>query len=275
MMHEATFVSPSDAGKTLLVAILLALTWFALRTLRRLFTRLGAGNPGLPFLARLEPPLRIIVCFAAFLLCMKVLAPSRDAFLVALGSTALAIALGVQDLIKNLIGGLVLVADRTYQIGDLVRMGDVYGEVVQIGLRSTRLLTSEGIQVSVPNSEIMTGFTYKASGGTPERMVTSELSVPQDSDPDQLLRIGREVGVCCPYTHLGHQVEVELDERSGTTPSTMKLTIKAYVYDHRFESAMQTDILRRVKHELSALGIARFAEPGAGDRHAAYSAPLA
>lgn len=257
MDNQAKLIAQLSTGKLLFVAGLIGLTWLLLRWMRGFFAGLEARNPRLRFLARqVEPPLRIILWFAAFLLSTDILAPSKDAFLAALGSAALAIGLGVQDLIKNLIGGLVIVADRPYQIGDLVRMGDAYGEVTQIGLRSTKLLTGNGVLVTVPNSEIMNRFTYNANAGVPECMVTTDINLPQGADPDLALRIGREVAVSCPYTHLGHKVDVEIGEQ-GLAHHATKLTIKAFVYDHRFESTMQTDLLRRTKHAFVALGILR------------------
>jgi small-conductance mechanosensitive channel len=255
MDKEGRLISQLTTGKLLFVAVVILLTWLLLKWMRGLFGRLEIGNPRLRFLARqVEPPMRIALWFLSFLLCTDVLAPSKDAFLAALGSAALAIGLGVQDLIKNLIGGLVIVADRPYQTGDLVRMGDAYGEVAQIGLRSTKILTVSGVLVTVPNSEIMNRFTYNANAGVPECMVTAILGVPHGADPDLLLRVGREIAISSLYTHLAHQVEAELDER-GLSSHTMSLMIRGYVYDHRYESRMQTDLLRRAKREFLALGI--------------------
>ena len=260
MNPEGRLISQLTTGKLLFVAVVIVLTWLLLKWLRGIFSRLEIGNPRLRFLARqVEPPLRIVAWFFSFLLCADVLAPSKDAFLAALGSAALAIGLGVQDLIKNLIGGLVIVADRPYQTGDLVRMGDAYGEVVQIGLRSTKILTGSGVLVTVPNSEIMNRFTYNANAGVPECMVTATLGVPRGTDSDWLLSLGREIAVASPYTHLGHQVEVELDER-GPSRRLMSLMIRAYACDHRHESRMQTDLLRRAKHEFYSLGLLKAQE---------------
>jgi hypothetical protein len=68
------------------------------------------------------------------------------------------------------------------------------------------------------------------------------------------MRICHEIAVCCPYTHLGRHIEVELDEQIERS-RVVKLTIHAYVYDHRFESAMKTDLLRRARREFLADGI--------------------
>jgi hypothetical protein len=74
------------------------------------------------------------------------------------------------------------------------------------------------------------------------------------SDPDQLLRIGREVAVSCPFTRLGRPIELELTDK-GRDSRVMLLTITAYVYDHRYQPAMQTDILRRAHREFLASGV--------------------
>ena len=87
-------------------------------------------------------------------------------------------------------------------------------------------------------------------------MVTTDVAVPVGADPDVLLRVGREVAIACPFTHLGHKVEVELEDR-GPIAHHMRVTIKAYVYDHRYDTAMQTDLLRRAKREFLALGIVK------------------
>ncbi|MBV9305449.1 MAG: mechanosensitive ion channel [Acidobacteriaceae bacterium] len=245
MSDESKMLSQLTTGKLLFTILMIGVAWLVLRWLRTLFNCLEHANPRLRFLARrVEPPLRILVWFIALLISLEVLAPSKDAFLAALGSAALAIALGAQDLIKNLIGGMVIVTDRPYQNGDLVKVGEASGEVEYIGLRSTKIITSDGVHVTVPNAEVLNRFTFNANGGVPECVATTALSVPHGADPELLLRVAREIAVSCPYTHLGHGIEVELDD-SDPRLHTMKLNIRAYVYDHRYASAMQTDILRR------------------------------
>jgi small-conductance mechanosensitive channel len=157
----------------------------------------------------------------------------------------------LQDLIKNLVGGLVIVADVPFQTGDRVRIGHAYGEVVHIGLRSTKLLTPDGKIAAIPNSEILTQQTFNANRSVPEAMVTTDVNVPRGLDPNLVLRLGREVAISCPYTHLGRPVSVDLEDQDPRH-NFVKLSIEAYVYDHRFEPAMRTDILRRAYREFKA-----------------------
>ena len=78
-------------------------------------------------------------------------------------------------------------------------------------------------------------------------MVTTDVNVPRGLDPNEVLRIGREVAICCPYTRLGRPVLVDLEDND--------MRIEAYVYDHRYEPAMRTDILRRAHRELKSLAV--------------------
>jgi MscS family membrane protein len=248
---ESKLIAQLSFGKIVFAILIIVATWLLLKWIRGLFRRLEKQNPRMRFLAnQLEPPLRIMLWFAALLIAIEVLAPSKDAFLAALGSAALAIGLGLQDLIKNLIGGLVIVADGPFQTGDRIKIGNAYGEVVHIGLRSTKLMTSGGALVAIPNAEILTQQTSNSNGGVPESMVTTDINIPRGADPNVVLRIGREIAVSCPYTHLGRPIAVDLEDR-GVGHQFMKLSIEAYVYEHRYELSMQTDILRRAHMELT------------------------
>lgn len=271
MNGEAKILAQLALWKVLLVVLLITGAWMLLKWMRRSFDRLEKHNLRLRFVLRqIEPPLRIMVWFTALLISAEIVAPSKEAFFAAIGSAALAIGLGLQDLIKNLVGGLIIVADRPYQTGDLIKVADVDGEVVQIGLRSTKILTAKGALVTVPNAVVVTSLISNANAGVADCLVSTEMVLPHHMDPDQAIRIGREVAISCPYTHLKRPISLEFSEKtwgthlglgeksagthsehgeksSGARP--LLLNIKAYVHDHRYELAMRTDILRRARYE--------------------------
>ena len=258
--NESSLLTHLSVTKVLFVAVLVAATFVLLRWIRGFLDRLESGNPRLRFLLRqVEPPLRIAIWFAAILVSAEILAPSQNAFLAALGSAALAIGLGLQDLIKNLIGGLVVIVDRPFQTGDRVKLGEAYGEVKQIGLRSTKVLADNGMLITIPNSDVLTKLIFNANAGVAECVVSAEIILPPDADADRAISICREIAVCCPYSHLGRHIEVELNE--DTRYSRTILAVQAHVYDHRFAAAMKTEILRRSRRELLASGVLK--EPDA------------
>lgn len=74
--------------------------------------------------------------------------------LTGLGIGGLAVALAAKETLANLFGSLAVLMDRTFQVGDTIRQGDIEGTVEKIGLRSTRVRTKEGYMVSIPNQLI-------------------------------------------------------------------------------------------------------------------------
>jgi len=252
---ESDLLSQFTIGRIAAGAIILVSAWVLIRVLTRLLEALGGRSVRTRFLVKwLEPVLRIAVWFAAAFMCMYLLAPSRDTFLAAMGSAAVAIGLGAQDLVKNLIGGLVILADHPYQIGDRVKIGDAYGEITHIGLRSTRIVTPDDTTVTIPNADIMTQQVFNANFGAPDCQVVTDLFLPPDADVDEALRIGHEAAYSSPYVYLAKPVAVRIVDEFSVTPQ-LRLRIKAYVYDHRLEPAMQTDITARAKRAFRAAGL--------------------
>jgi MscS family membrane protein len=105
------------------------------------------------FLSRAFKALLLIFLVAALLRAFGV---NVTAGLAALGVGGLAIALGAQKLIENLIGSVTLLADRPVRIGDFCRFGGTLGTIEEIGIRSTRIRTLDRTVLTVPNGEFAT-----------------------------------------------------------------------------------------------------------------------
>jgi small conductance mechanosensitive channel len=72
-----------------------------------------------------------------------------------LGVAGLTIGFAARDALSNLISGLLIYWDRPFVIGDLLEVGDSYGKVAKITLRSTRVITPDGRMLAIPNTEII------------------------------------------------------------------------------------------------------------------------
>ncbi len=75
--------------------------------------------------------------------------------LASLGIAGITIGFAARDAFSNLISGMLIYLDRPFVIGDLIEIGDFYGKVAEITLRSTRIITSDGKMLAVPNAEII------------------------------------------------------------------------------------------------------------------------
>ncbi len=237
------------------VSATFVIVWLLLRYLATFFNAISNWKPRARFLIKVvEPVIRIFLWFGAFLSAANTLAPTPDAFLTAMGSAALAIGLGAQDLIKSLIGGLVILADRPYQLGDRVKIGEAYGEIDHIGLRSTKLTTPDDTRVTIPNADILTNKAFNANSGVPDCQVVTDVFLPPDTDPSIAWEIGHQAALTSPFTYLAKPITVLLID-SYTQSPFLTLRVKAYVFDHRYEPRMQSDIVKRCKQEFLGRGL--------------------
>lgn len=74
--------------------------------------------------------------------------------IAALGIGGIALALGAQKTVENLVGSVTVIADRPMQVGDFIKVGDVVGTVEDVGIRSTRIRTGERTVVTIPNGDL-------------------------------------------------------------------------------------------------------------------------
>ena len=102
----------------------------------------------LTFVRRAAKSVLVIAAFVAVLDTMNI---NVTTGIAALGLGGLAIALGVQKTIENLVGSLTVILDQPVRVGDYCKVGDVTGTVEDIGMRSTRLRTNERTVVTIPN----------------------------------------------------------------------------------------------------------------------------
>ena len=245
--------------------VIILVAWFLVRLTSRLFILLSEKIPRARFLTKLlEPATRIGLWFLAVFAIISILAPSSETFLASIGSLALALGLGAQDLIKNVIGGLVVLIDRPYQLGDRVKIGDAYGEIDHIGLRSTKLTTADDTRVTIPNLDILNRQVFNANSGVPDCQVVTDLYLPADTDPDVALEIGFEAAACSPYLLASKKIVTLLAHGFDQEPY-LRLRIKSYVYDHRYEPRMISDITRRATKEFIRLGIVNTRRAASGD----------
>lgn len=103
--------------------------------------------------------LDVAIFFLITLLVFKnVLGWNLTAALAGLGIGGLAIGLGAQKTLENMMGGISILTDRAVLVGDACKIGDQRGIVEDIGLRSTKLRTEERTLVSIPNGTVATAI---------------------------------------------------------------------------------------------------------------------
>ena len=121
-----------------------------------------------------------IAILAVLLICEHILGTNIKSLLLGAGVGGIAIALAAKDTIANFFGSITIFADRPFHIGELVKIGDHYGPVEEVGFRSTKIRTLEGHLVIIPNSEIANSMIENV-GKRPYIRRTSNITITYDS----------------------------------------------------------------------------------------------
>lgn len=111
-----------------------------------------------------------------------------SAFVTTLGIGSLAIALAAQATLADTISGFVIMVDRPFRIGDRVEIQelDTWGDVVDIGLRSSRIRTRDNRMVIVPNSVISKNQVVNYTFPDPRYRIQTHIGIDYGSDIEEV-----------------------------------------------------------------------------------------
>ena len=130
---------------------------------------------------------RLLVLAAGAYALVLVWGADLSAWNLSAGVVGVVLAFAAQDSLGNLVSGLFILADRPLRIGDWLQVDDDYAVVTDIGWRSTRLLTRDGIEINYPNGKLSEARIINESAG-PHRSIRlwCEFSVEFGRSPGEV-----------------------------------------------------------------------------------------
>ena len=185
-----------------------------------------------------------------YIILIGIIAPPIATLITATASLGIALGFASQDILKNIFGGIMILFDRPFQVGDKIEIGSHYGEVIQIGLRTVRIVTPDDSVVSIPNSEIMNQSVSNSNTGKFNQQVISEFYVPPGVDVPRLKDICYKAAAVSRYVYLDKPIAVVIKNEIFQGRSLLKVRLKAYVFDLRYEFAFSTEMTEIVMNEL-------------------------
>ena len=132
--------------------------------------------------------LRLVVIIVAISLALAYFGVNITGFAVFLGIIGLALSLAGRDVLADIISGALILVDRPYRIGDRIDLPaiDSWGDVVDIGMRSTRILTLNNRMVIVPNSQVGKDQIVNYSYPDPSYYDMTDVVVAYDNGAEQV-----------------------------------------------------------------------------------------
>lgn len=152
-----------------------------------------------PLLANLA---KIIIFLAGFIILLSIWGIRVTALLASAGIAGLVIGLAARDTLANFFGGLFILVDSPYKVGDYIVLDSgEKGIVTDIGIRSTRIRTRDDIEITIPNAQIANSKITNESGPQDKTRVRARVGVAYGSDVDKvkqvLLELARANGDVC------------------------------------------------------------------------------
>jgi small-conductance mechanosensitive channel len=185
-----------------------------------------------------------------FLIVAGVFQPPAATILAFSASIGVAVGFASQDILKNIFGGVMILFDQPFKSGDKIQVGNYYGEVVEIGLRCTRIVTPDDNLVSIPNSDIMNSSVSNANSGESNCQVAAEIYLPIDVDTAIVRSIATQVAQVSKYVYLNKPITIIFLNEFKERQPILKMKIKAYVLDIRDEFKFKSEMTEIVIEEL-------------------------
>jgi len=190
-----------------------------------------------------------------YVIIVEIFAPPIATLVALTASAGIAVGFASQDILKNIFGGIMILFDRPFQVGDKIQVGEHYGEVVAIGLRTVRIVSPDDSLVSIPNSEIVNTSVSNSNSGAHYCQVVAELYLPPDLDLVRLREMARETAAVSRYLYLNKPIQIILKHEIHMGEPVVKLRVKAYVLDIRYEFAFASDMTEILLKSLKAEGM--------------------
>lgn len=204
----------------------------------------------------LIPVVRILGWLLVFIVIITgIFQPPIATVLALSASVGVAIGFASQDILKNIFGGIMILFDRPFQVGDKIEVGSFYGEVTEIGLRSTRIVTPDDSLVSIPNSNIMNGSVSNSNAGEANCQVVAEIYLPLKVDTIRVREIATQAAQVSKFIYLNKPITVLFFNEVKERRSYFKMRLKAYVMDIRSEFAFKSEMTELVINTLLEEGI--------------------
>ncbi len=181
------------------IAVSIAFIWFIRQLTKRSLARSGEGRAATIYVA--GQIARYLVVIGALAGVISALGVDLSALSLFAGALGVGIGLGLQDVVKNFVYGLILLFDGSIEVGDFVELEDgTAGLVVAIGPRATTLRTNDYVDMLVPNAVLLGGKLTNWTRDRVSRRIHVPFTVAYGSDKEKVRTAALEAAHAVAFT---------------------------------------------------------------------------
>ncbi|GAB3750792.1 mechanosensitive ion channel family protein [Spirosoma pomorum] len=185
--------------------------------------------------------IRLVIIVGGVLLAVVASGISIDKFTVVLGALSVGIGLGMQTIVSNFVSGIILIFERPFRIGDYIELADKKGRILDIGIRSSKMLTGQGSEVIIPNGDLLSNRLVNWSSRGTYLKTDFTLKVSNDTNVDDLRTIIQEEA-----SQLGESMQAPDIIVSTISGDSIELKVIIWIKSISSEASLKSELLQRL-----------------------------
>lgn len=133
--------------------------------------------------------IRLAIWTIGFFIAVAAAGIPIDKLSIMLGALGVGIGFGLQNIVNNLVSGVIIAFERPIQIGDQIEIGNKSGVVKEIGVRSSKIHSSEGSDIIVPNGDLLSQHLINWTMQDRSKRIEFTIGVPYSTDTEMVRKI--------------------------------------------------------------------------------------
>lgn len=241
-----------DSAAIVELVAVIALAGLLIIAVQRVLPWIGnrlQGKKRLNLLATV-PLIRLVIILGTLAMVMPLLIkPSIQNMVALLGTVGLALGFALKDYASSLIAGIVAIGERNYRNGDWVQVGNIYGEVRHVGMRTIEVVTPDDNRVLIPHALLWNQSVSNANNGEARLQCVADFYLHPRHDSTKVQQVLEDVVLTSPYLYFDEPIGVAVKEEPWGT----HYRLRAYPVDSSQQFRFISDLTVRGKAVLTGL----------------------
>jgi small-conductance mechanosensitive channel len=132
---------------------------------------------------------RYVILFIGFIVILQTAGINLSSITVLFGALGVGIGFGLQNITNNFVSGLIILIERPVKVGDRIEVSGITGDVVNISMRATSIITNDNISIIIPNSEFVSSTVINWSHTDRDVRFNFPVGVSYKEDPQNIKRL--------------------------------------------------------------------------------------
>jgi small-conductance mechanosensitive channel len=196
--------------------------------------------------------IRLVLLAVGFLLATMASGLPLDKITIVVGALGVGVGLGLQNIINNLVSGVILIFERPFQVGDYIEVTGKTGRVKDIGIRASKLISQAGSEIIVPNGDLLSGHVINWTLSNNHIRTELNLKLAPGTDLERAKQLITDEILSNPNTL--HKVAPEI-LLSGVTGQVYELKVLFWINNIRQEQVLKSEILAGINRRFTQEGI--------------------